>query len=719
MKEIEKIALAGLLHDIGKFYQRAENKDCEYNKDDFKYTHACLSYRWIIEHKEILQKAFNINIEELANLSAKHHNPDKSKDLEKILQIADWFSSAEREKILEDKFDYLHSVFERVSFKEEITKDIKYFSYYKLKPLSLDKESIFPKTVEVEISNNEITYYNQEKLKNFGSYKILYEEFEKELKKLQNFKDTQALNFIYYLLQKYLWCIPASTFDINKKSRHYPDISLFDHSKVLSAIATSLYDYWKTNLDNKKAIELNYNKLKEESFLLLIEGDITGIQKFIYNISKPQEIEKFSIAKALRGKSFLVSLISELLARYILKELNYPIVNALYIGGGKFQLLVANTNKNRKKIENIENQINNVFFEKFGGELGIVLAYKKFSGEYLEEKEKSFADVIEDVQILLDKKKKKKFKNEILKEIKDKSYLCPSCKTVSVEEENQLCSICENANKIGGKLPKVKYLVFDLDNKNIPKADFELGDFGKVYLVEEENINKFKDFDEILLLNDTNLEINNGFKFIGNIAPLITENNKKFFDENFTEELKEGEEFREKSVIDFTILSKLAEGDKKLAVFRADVDNLGLIFSDGLKKKKETDTHRYTISRIATLSRMLDLFFSGYINKLAEEVSQDFIKKIEGLKELNSLIYIVYSGGDDLFVIAPYNVILEFALRLRKDFYEFTAKNLTFGMSGGIFITHPALPIYLLAKFSEDLESNSKKSFYLRERNNR
>lgn len=46
-----------------------------------------------------------------------------------------------------------------------------------------------------------------------------------------------------------------------------------------------------------------------------------------------------------------------------------------------------------------------------------------------------------------------------------------------------------------------------------------------------------------------------------------------------------------------------------------DVDNLGNIFSKGLNK--------ISISRIATLSRMLDLFFSGYLNIITKEKSEN------------------------------------------------------------------------------------------------
>jgi len=104
-------------------------------------------------------------------------------------------------------------------------------------------------------------------------------------------------NFIYYLLYKYTWCVPASVFDKEKGTRHYPDISLFDHSRVLSAIALSIYDW---AVDNGLSYEdIKPRKTEDcwsiptdgKNVFLLVEGDIGGIQKFIYNIHKASESE--------------------------------------------------------------------------------------------------------------------------------------------------------------------------------------------------------------------------------------------------------------------------------------------------------------------------------------------------------------------------------------------------------------------------------------------
>ncbi|MFZ8783883.1 MAG: hypothetical protein ACO2O3_00135, partial [Thermocrinis sp.] len=88
--------------------------------------------------------------------------------------------------------------------------------------------------------------------------------------------------------------------------------------------------------------------------------------------------------------------------------------------------------------------------------------------------------------------------------------------------------------------------------------------------------------DTLLLLNRTDFEDKaDGFFFLANTVPTKEEEGKIL-------------------VKDFEEMVEEEEGYKLLAFVKMDVDNLGLIFSQGLKED-------YSISRVATLSRSLDL----------------------------------------------------------------------------------------------------------------
>lgn len=66
-------------------------------------------------------------------------------------------------------------------------------------------------------------------------YKKLWQGFEDEIKKIRPLSVRHYLNSVYYILQKYAWCVPSATY------KSEPDISLFDHLKIASAIAGALY----------------------------------------------------------------------------------------------------------------------------------------------------------------------------------------------------------------------------------------------------------------------------------------------------------------------------------------------------------------------------------------------------------------------------------------------------------------------------------------------
>ena len=107
-------------------------------------------------------------------------------------------------------------------------------------------------------------------------------------------------------------------------------------------------------------------------------------------------------------------------------------------------------------------------------------------------------------------------------------------------------------------------------------------------------------------------------------------------------------------------ISKLAvgKGVKRLAVCRADVDNLGKAFISGFEKPDAvTDEEKYrfvTLSRTATFSRLMSVFFRYYINLI--------------LKEKNYRLNIVYSGGDDVFLIGNWSDVINVAVGLRNAF---------------------------------------------------
>ncbi|MDE7169679.1 MAG: hypothetical protein K2N67_05735 [Mucispirillum sp.] len=147
----------------------------------------------------------------------------------------------------------------------------------------------------------------------------------------------------------------------------------------------------------------------------------------------------------------------------------------------------------------------------------------------------------------------------------------------------------------------------------------------------------------------------------------------------------------------FDKIAAFGNGADMLAVLKADVDNLGLIFALGLSEKDEKGNvteKRLTFSKINTLSRSIHNFFSYYLYNKA--------------KEENLNIYTVFAGGDDLFIIGKYNDIVKFAKIVHDEFKKFTGHNKEITISAGIGLFKSETPIWFMAEETEKLLEKAK-----------
>jgi CRISPR-associated protein Csm1 len=134
----------------------------------------------------------------------------------------------------------------------------------------------------------------------------------------------------------------------------------------------------------------------------------------------------------------------------------------------------------------------------------------------------------------------------------------------------------------------------------------------------------------------------------------------------------------------FDILSKGNNFDR-LGILRMDVDGLGKIFSDDIGANP-------SFARYAAVSRSLDWFFKGWLNEVQKQWSQTTL--------------IVYSGGDDLFILGKWNDVLEMALKIHEDFKDWSGGNLT--ISGGLAVLPAKFPVMQGAKLAEQAEKAAK-----------
>jgi len=132
--------------------------------------------------------------------------------------------------------------------------------------------------------------------------------------------------------------------------------------------------------------------------------------------------------------------------------------------------------------------------------------------------------------------------------------------------------------------------------------------------------------------------------------------------------------------VEFKELAAFANGSHNLGVLKIDVDNLGVAFSS----QPDADA-------CALLSRRLDVFFS---ERLDQYIRQHFPDT-----------YVIFAGGDDALLVAPWDQTLDLAGKLQSDF---TAAFPELTLSAGMAIIKPSYPIRLAATQAEDLLHRAK-----------
>ncbi len=740
-----KIAIAAYLHDIGKFAERAKaskDKDevgfhideaffLEKQKQylpcyDGKYTHIHAIYTAaFIDHIEkYLPKEFNYENwglqESFIDLAASHHKPDTP--LQWIIAIADRVSSAfEREEF--EKYnkeinarDYrkirLIPLFEGISYDEE-KKDISLESHNYVYPLKeLHPLNIFPKEKSIQ---NETNLEDE--------YKDLFFNFICGLEKLEH-RNNIPLWFEHFdsLFMIYAANIPSATVNV------IPDTPLYDHCKMTSALATALYLYHEEN----KSFDIEDIKNYDLQKFLIIQGNFYGIQNFIFSEGSTTTS---GASKLLRGRSFQVSLMSELIAHMICDELNLTSSSIVFNAAGQFTIIAPNTQNSINKIKLIEEKINDWFFTHFYCETSFGIIYQEASCNDLINEDKYNAlwnNIRKKIQI----KKFQKIDIEkyggVIQDYLDRfdntldKKLCPFCgkrpSSRECEGDKYLgdikssCKICRDQIFIGHNLVK-SYRIAIIDStadiKDEKLSEPLLGKYQIIFIKRDEAKDKIEKYirhaqlikywDISLPSKDVSISKDIAVKWIDAYVPKHDEKDEK--DPRYDLILESEEERNELlnkiknkdsktfndialAAINYDGKNGIFEGLEALGILKADVDNLGKILSKGLKKKN--------LSKTAFLSRQINLFFSFYIPYL--------LNTDERFKN----IYTVFAGGDDLFLIGPWNTIIDFAEEIANKFKSYVCENKQITLSIGIAICKTSEPVYIYAEKSENALKLSK-----------
>ena len=653
-----KVAIGSMLHDIGKvLYRAADGRNhsrsgCDFLKEEVGITDREILDQVLYHHKAML-KGSGIPNDSLAYITYIADNIAAAAD-RRTKNTED--SGFDRNAALESVFNILNGNRGNMHYRQATLED--------------DGTIRIPTAEKVEYDEH------------------FYAGIRRHLKEVlsaltdENNIEESYLNSLLSAMEADLSFIPSST-----DKGQLGDVSLYDHVKITAALAGCIYA-WTEEQGITEYKELLFNKEKEvysrEAFLLY-SMDMSGIQDFIYHQFGTDEV-----LKNLRARSFYLEILLENLIDELLEGLQLSRANLIYSGGGHAWLLLPNTESANKKILAFESKTNAWLLDTFGTELYMASGGMPCSAAVLENKQDgSYKELFRSVSRKVSFNKLHRYTAEQITALNgitsidndeqgvvkiqtrghDGTRECRICHRSDHLKADDLCTICDGLSKLSKAVLTSEFYAVSSEAR-----DGRLPVFEGQYLVPigREALRR--------MIADDKYYIRSYSK------------NKMYTGQSYATKLW---------VADYSSAQTLEElvdessGIRRLGVIRADVDNLGTAFVSGFPEEYQT------LSRSASFSRMLSLFFKKNVNDILKDPK--FYLGDSGDKRNCTVIY---AGGDDLFIIGAWKDIIEFSVDLREKLVAFSEDTLK--ISAGIGIYDEKYPISYIAAKSGDLESQSK-----------
>lgn len=445
----------------------------------------------------------------------------------------------------------------------------------------------------------------------------------------------------------------------------FPDLSVYDVVKIASGIAHCL------------SVPQNSGNLR------LLSASVGGIQTYLYDIISQ------SAAKLLKGRSFYLQLLIESLLQELLQALHLSPYHVIYASGGGFYLIVPDTPDIKSKVEEKFRSVSAQIFATHKTTLFVDWAISPVI-----EPNYQIDAIWSDMMLTLGRKRFRRLANNpALMEafFKPSEYGGTAAKDQITNIEFEPGEDTEKIGDDGVVVSKTTYQQIQLgrelrdsqiwitakgssyQGKNAPVLN---DPFGNWHWLE----NKLPQVASDVLVRKLNKldDQTPTFFYGGNEFPVM----------NAVEAADAKNGFKAGDVKTFDQLATGADL-KRLGVLRMDVDSLGTILSDHI-----STSYGVNLARYVAVSRSLDWFFKGHINELQKAYKDHTL--------------IIYSGGDDLFILGRWSEVLMLAKDIRAAFKKWIGLNPNLTISGGMSIIPGKFPIMQAAAMAKRSEEDAK-----------
>jgi CRISPR-associated protein Csm1 len=699
---LKAISIAGLLHDIGKFAERAGALalgDRDMVAQEYRYAHAHHTEQALksLFPAGQLERGFAGSTEvNVLNMASRHHKPRNIYEL--IISQADRIASGHERSEGDALADYdtggrerkrqtpLVSILSRIKLLGEQAKlhDFRYKINHAAVSGSVEASTSFFPVPKDEYNYGQV---EEDYVRHWYHFKEAIQP--SSIKGLDLFAQ---LPVILSLCRDFQWCLPAST-----RKEELPDVSLFDHQKITAALAACLYWYHVRSGSMNESDIMDHTTSK----FILYCGDISGIQNFIYRISSK------GAYRTLKGKSFYVQILSEILANEFVDRFSLSQTNILYASGGKFYLMLPNLPEILQTVEDMQRAVNMELLEKYNGTLYLRAGFESLSADDLTRKSGTTLyriwDRLTRGLVFHDRQRYNKAATadyDLLFAVspQEKLSACEVCHQTMKGKTKTICNSCKEMSELGRQLGAADWIAISSNPAALPEQGRPVMQiYGKsVWLIEKM---PGKISGEKLLFMGINSEDYFTFaqSFQGrtpvNCIPFTIGSSHRF-DTTFDK-----------------IAERSAGNYKRLGILRMDVDNLGRIFSEGLENYQhdliKNTTRFHSLGRITTMSWQLSQFFGAVLPALIN-ANPDWCERVT----------VVYSGGDDLFLLGAWDALPDVALEIRRQFSRFSCHNTSFSLSGGMVISGGSFPVYKSAEMAGEAEAKAKSNttFFIQNR---